>query len=80
MAERPTPSLDDTWWTTNDVATYLGVSIGTVSSYRGRQQIPEPDDRIGRTWVWAPARIIEWDKHRPRKQTRGEKGGAADSK
>lgn len=72
MAEHPTPDVDAPWWTTSDVAAYLGVSVGTVSSYRGRNQLPEPDELVGRTWVWKPARIVEWDRNRPRKRARGE--------
>ena len=48
------------WWTTSDVAAYLGLRVGTVSSYRKRGQMPEPDMTVGRTHVWKPARIIEW--------------------
>jgi hypothetical protein len=29
-----TPDHDAEWWTTSDVAAYLGVRVGTVSSYR----------------------------------------------
>lgn len=47
-------------WTTTDVARYLGVQIGTVSAYRVRGQMPQPDGRVGRTWVWWPATIRAW--------------------
>ena len=30
------------WWTTTEVADYLGVRVGTVSSYRQRGQMPAP--------------------------------------
>ncbi len=30
----PQPDPDTDWWTTTDVANYLGVAIATVSSYR----------------------------------------------
>ena len=60
------PSAKAEWWTTSDVASYLGVKVGTVSSYRQRGQMPEPDMTVGRTHVWKPARIIEWHKGRPR--------------
>jgi hypothetical protein len=65
----PASSLPDPtaqWWTTSDVAAYLGLRIGTVSSYRKRGQMPEPDMTVGRTHVWKPARIIEWHEGRPR--------------
>ncbi|WP_214369783.1 helix-turn-helix transcriptional regulator [Pseudonocardia sp. H11422] len=73
-----TPSPDAEWWTTSDVATYLRVDISTISGYRRRNQMPKPDTRLGsRTWLWKPARIIEWDKNRPRKHTRGEEDTSA---
>jgi len=34
------------WWTTTDVAEYIGVKISTVSNYRRRAQMPEPDTTI----------------------------------
>jgi predicted DNA-binding transcriptional regulator AlpA len=60
-----TPDRHADWWTTSDVAAYLGVAVSTVSAYRSRGQMPAPDRTIGRTHVWTPARIIEWDKARP---------------
>ena len=49
--------VDQQWWTTTDVAEYLGVRVGTVSSYRQRGQMPAPDQTIGRTHMWAPTII-----------------------
>ncbi len=60
MTDRPKPDPNAEWWTTTDVAAYLGVELRTVSSYRSRGQMPTPDDRIGQSWIWKPARIIEW--------------------
>jgi len=57
----PDPNAE--WWTTTDVATYLGVAVATVSAYRSRGQMPEPDQTLGRTRLWRPHRIIAW---RPR--------------
>ena len=59
------PDPDAEWWTTSDVASYLGVGISTVSAYRARGQMPPPDKTIGRTHIWTPARIIEWHQARP---------------
>jgi hypothetical protein len=59
------PDKKAEWWTTSDVAAYLGVAVGTVSTYRARSQMPAPDQTIGRTHVWRPKRIIEWHKGRP---------------
>ncbi len=54
------------WWTTTDVATFLGVRVGTVSSYRKRGQMPAPDQTYGRTHLWRPETIIDWHRSRPR--------------
>lgn len=60
------PDVDAEWWTTSDVAEYLGVRVATVSTYRKREQMPKADVVIGRTPAWKPARIVEWHANRPR--------------
>lgn len=70
---KPDPSAE--WWTTSDVAAYLGVKVATVSSYRIREQMPEPDLTVGRTHVWHPATIIEWHESRPRPGVGGRTQG-----
>lgn len=57
------------WWTTNHVATYLGVSASTVRAYLTREQMPEPDLRAGQQRLWRPETIKRWHEHRPRKAT-----------
>ncbi len=52
------------WWTTTDVANFLGVQIGTVSAYRKRQQMPAPEQTLGRTHLWRPATIRNWQATR----------------
>jgi aminoglycoside phosphotransferase (APT) family kinase protein len=59
----PDPSVE--WWTTSDVAAYLGLQVATVSSYRLRGQMPEPDLILGRTHVWHPSTIMAWHRDRP---------------
>lgn len=54
----PDPKAE--WWTTTEVAAYLGLGVPTVSAYRSRGQMPLPDQTIGRTHVWRPERIIRW--------------------
>src|SRR3954463_2405367 len=54
------------WWTTTEVADYLGVRVGTISSYRQRGQMPAPDRTLGRTHLWRPATSMQWQQRRPR--------------
>lgn len=54
----PDPNAE--YWTTADVAAYLGVRVQTVSAYRQRGQMPEPDTWIGRRPAWRPATITAW--------------------
>jgi len=65
VAETLTPSPDADWWTTTEVAAYLGVRPATVSTYRMRGQMPAPDRKLGRTQLWRPRTIIEWRESRP---------------
>jgi predicted DNA-binding transcriptional regulator AlpA len=64
MSARPDPASE--WWTTSDVAAYLGLKVATVSAYRARGQMPQPDMTLGRTHVWRPERIIAWHEARKR--------------
>jgi predicted DNA-binding transcriptional regulator AlpA len=61
-------TLPDDWWSTENVATFLGVATSTVSAYVTRHQMPQPDRYIGRTRLWRPATIQEWQRTRPRSQ------------
>ncbi|BEL10319.1 hypothetical protein Q0Z83_085100 [Actinoplanes sichuanensis] len=72
---RPDPEAE--WWTTKDVAAYLGIAVAAVSSYRRRGQMPEPDKTIGtRTHLWKPARIIDWHGSRDRVGVGGRPRGS----
>jgi hypothetical protein len=62
---KPDPAAE--WWTTSDVAGYLGVQVSTVTNYRKRNQMPAPDLTVGRTHMWRPSRVIDWQVARPRK-------------
>ncbi len=64
MSAAPDPNAE--WWTTTDVARYLGISVSAVTNYRKRKQMPQPDKTIGRTRMWRPIRIITWHAGRPR--------------
>ena len=64
VTERPDAEAE--WWTTSDVAAYLGVQVTTVTNYRKRGQMPAPDATVGRTHMWWPSRMVAWHKGRPR--------------
>ncbi|MEU5949898.1 helix-turn-helix domain-containing protein [Micromonospora sp. NPDC047465] len=66
---------DVEWWTTSDVAAYLGVQVSTVTNYRKRGQMPAPDMTVGRTHMWRPARIRSWQQGRPRPGVGGRRAG-----
>lgn len=51
------PSVEAEWWTTSDVADYLGVAVATVTNYRKRGQMPAPDATVGRTHMWRPTNV-----------------------
>ena len=72
------PDPESEWWTTSDVASYLGLKVATVSAYRARGQMPDPDATIGRTHVWKPDRIIAWHETRKRVGIGGRLPGAQD--
>jgi 8-oxo-dGTP pyrophosphatase MutT (NUDIX family) len=72
--ETPDPGAE--WWTTSDVAAYLGVGVAAVSAYRKRGQMPAPDSTVGRTHMWRPARVREWHAGRPRPGVGGRPTGS----
>jgi hypothetical protein len=63
MTTPPDPQAE--WWTTSEVAAYIGVRVATVVTYRTREQMPAPDMIVGRTHMCRPARIVEWHALRP---------------
>lgn len=62
--------------TTEDVAGIMGVLPSTVSGYRSRGLMPEPDGQLGRTVWWWETTVDAWLDERPGKGWR--KGLAAD--
>jgi predicted DNA-binding transcriptional regulator AlpA len=62
-------ALPSDWWTTSDVATFLGIAPSTIRAYVARGQMPPADRRIGREPVWRPATIRQWHSQRPRAQS-----------
>ena len=58
------------WWTSTDVARYLGIQPNTVRNYLAKGLLPPPDRRMGqRANLWKPRTIIKWNDSRPRKGT-----------
>jgi hypothetical protein len=66
-----TDALPEDWWSTEDVATFLSIGTSTVSAYVTRHQMPQPDRYIGRTRLWLPDTIREWQQIRPRSGAQG---------
>jgi hypothetical protein len=62
----PLPDPDADWWVTDEVAAYLDVDPGTVRGFLARGEMPMWERKFGRSNVWRPATIIEWDRTRPR--------------
>ena len=46
--------------TSTQVAELLGVSRKTISSYKARNQMPQPDRQYGRTPLWRYSTIEQW--------------------
>ena len=50
--------------TTKEVAAYLGVKPRTVNQYLWREEMPEPDERVGPLPLWKEETIEKWRKER----------------
>jgi predicted DNA-binding transcriptional regulator AlpA len=46
--------------TSKQIATLLGVTPSTISSYKSRGQMPPPDKEYGRTPLWRYETIEKW--------------------
>lgn len=46
--------------TVKQVAEVTGLAVGTITAYRNRGQMPEPDAVYGRTPVWRESTIRKW--------------------
>lgn len=54
------PTLTFDMYTIRDIAEALEVNVDAVYQWRHRGQMPEPDGRIGGTWVWFETTIRPW--------------------
>jgi predicted DNA-binding transcriptional regulator AlpA len=64
--------LPTDWWTTSDVLAFLKragtpISRATWAAYVSRDQAPKPARMIGRTPVWTPKSVRDWQAARPRR-------------
>lgn len=55
----------DEWWTTSDVAAFLGVQVATVTNYRKRGQMPVPDATVADLWFAEVVRAVDAGKRSP---------------
>ena len=51
---------DDRLITSKEVAEMLGLHPDTITSYRARRQMPDPDQQYGRTPLWRVKTIRDW--------------------
>jgi len=58
---------DPEYWTTEEVAGYLGVTTSSVRAYLASNRMPAPDQKYGVTNLWRPETIKEWQANRPHK-------------
>lgn len=56
------PNAD--YWTVADIAEHWGVTARTIRTYRSRKrgELPEPDKVFGRSPVWKPSTILNFDR------------------
>lgn len=62
--------MAEEWWTTADVAEYLGISAASVRHYLRRRMpegnpFPLEERRFGTALVWRPETIRRWHESRP---------------
>lgn len=60
--------MDDDLMTARQVAEYLNLHKDTITAYRARKQMPDPDKQYGRTPLWLRSTIDEWRLNQPRVQ------------
>ncbi|MFJ8783157.1 helix-turn-helix transcriptional regulator [Streptomyces sp. NPDC102476] len=62
MSPMADPNAD--YWTVDEVADHWGVAPQTIRTYRSRKrgELPEPDRMFGRSPVWRPKTIIEFQR------------------
>lgn len=56
--------------TLSDVADHCGLALSTVSAYRARGYMPDPDQQYGRTPLWRETTIEKWRARQTRAQVK----------
>lgn len=54
--------MTDEWWSADQVAERLQISVQSVYTYHASGRLPAPDRYFGRTPVWRPATIETYIK------------------
>ena len=77
MSETTTDQLPADWWTITDVLAFLRsagapISRATWGAYVSRGQAPSPDRVFGRSPVWRPDAVRQWQSARPRRGSRDQ--------
>jgi predicted DNA-binding transcriptional regulator AlpA len=72
MSTTTDTELPSDWWSTADVLAYLKsvgapISRATWSAYVARGQAPAPDRMFGKSPVWRPKAVKDWQAARPRR-------------
>ena len=52
--------MDEQYLTTTEIAIALGITRDTISAYKSRGQMPQPDKTFGRTPLWKLSTIQTW--------------------
>lgn len=47
-----------------DIADRLGIKVASVRRYIARNDLPEPDTRVGRSPLWKTSTIERWERSR----------------
>ncbi len=77
MSTTTDTELPSDWWSTADVLAYLKsvgtpISRATWSAYVSRGQAPAPDRTFGKSPVWRPKAVKDWQASRPRRGSASE--------
>ena len=52
--------MAENYYTIPEIARLYGIGEKTITSYKARGQMPQPDLQVGRTPVWKLSTLIAW--------------------